>query len=130
MIKFFKRKISKDQSRDTGMAVVLGFLIVAATRKREGYLLLALTFHVINMIVPQIYRPIAIVWLGLSDLMGEFASKVMLSIVFFLVVTPIGLIRRMFGKDSMRLRDFKASTDSVMLERNHLFVSRDIESPY
>ncbi|SRR5579872_2643620 len=130
MIKFFKRKISKDQSRDTGMAVVLGFLIVAATRKREGYLLLALTFHVINMIVPQIYRPIAIVWLGLSDLMGEVASKVMLSIVFFLVVTPIGLIRRMFGKDSMRLRDFKASTDSVMLERNHLFVSRDIESPY
>ncbi len=112
------------------MAVVLGFLIVAATRKREGYLLLALTFHVINMIVPQIYRPIAIVWLGLSDLMGEVASKVMLSIVFFLVVTPIGLIRRMFGKDSMRLRDFKASTDSVMLERNHLFVSRDIESPY
>lgn len=129
-MKFLKRKITKDQSRDTGMAMVLLLLIVAATRKREGYLIVAMALHVVNMIWPQIYRPFAVLWLGLSDLLGAVVSKILMSIVFFAVVTPIGLIRRLAGKDSLKLRAFKASQDSVMLERNHTFVGQDLERPY
>jgi len=129
-MEFLKRKITKDQSRDTGMAMVLLLLIVAASRKREGYLFIAMALHVVNMIWPQIYRPLAVLWLGLSDLLGAVVSKVLLSIVFFVVVTPIGIFRRLAGKDSLKLRAFKASTDSVMLERNHTFVGQDLERPY
>jgi hypothetical protein len=130
MKKLFKRKITKDQSRDTGMAMVLLLLIVFATRKREGYLIGAMVLHVLNMIVPQMYRPVAVLWLGLSDLMGSVVSKILLSIVFFAVVTPIGILRRLFGKDSLHLRVFKASKESVMLERNHTFIGSDLERPY
>jgi hypothetical protein len=127
---FLKRKITKDQSRDTGMAMVLLLLIAAASRKREGYLILAMVLHVINMIWPQVYRPVAVLWLGLSDLMGSVVSKILLSIVFFAVVTPIALWRRLAGKDSLKLRAFKAGKDSVMVERNHTFVGQDLERPY
>jgi hypothetical protein len=130
MTKFFTRKITKDQSRDTGMAMVLLLLIVFATRKREGYLIGAMVLHVLNMIVPQVYRPVAVLWLGLSDLLGSVVSKILLSIVFFVVVTPIGILRRLFGKDSLQLRAFKASKESVMLERNHTFIGSDLERPY
>jgi uncharacterized membrane protein (Fun14 family) len=130
MMKFLKRKITKDQSRDTGMAMVLLFLILFASRKREGYLFAAIGLHVLNMTWPQVYRPIAVVWLGLSDLLGTVVSKVLLSVVFFFVVTPIAILRRLAGKDSLKLRAFKASQDSVMLERNHTFVGRDLEKPY
>jgi len=130
MTKFFTRKITKDQSRDTGMAMVLLLLIVFATRKREGYLIAAMVLHVLNMIVPQVYRPVAVLWLGLSDLLGSVVSKILLSIVFFVVVTPIGILRRLFGKDSLQLRVFKASKESVMLERNHTFIGSDLERPY
>jgi hypothetical protein len=129
-MKFLKRKITKDQSRDTGMALVLLLLIVAASRKREGYLIVAMALHVVNMIWPQIYRPFAVLWLGLSDLLGTVVSKILMSIVFFAVVTPIGILRRLAGKDSLKLRAFKASQDSVMLERNHTFVGQDLERPY
>jgi hypothetical protein len=129
-MEFFKRKITKDQSRDTGMAMVLLLLIVFIARKREGYLFAAMALHVINMTVPQIYRPIAVVWLGLSDLLGAVVSKILLSIVFFVIVTPIGLLRRLAGKDSLKLRAFKKSKDSVMLGRNHTFIGRDLEKPY
>jgi len=54
----------------------------------------------------------------------------LLSIVFFLVVTPIGILRRLIGKDALKLRVFKGSQDSVMLERNHTFVGQDLERPY
>jgi hypothetical protein len=126
----FRKNIGKDQSRDTGMAMVLLFLLLALSPKRHAFLFVAIALHLLNMTVPVIYRPIAIVWLGLSDVMGAVMSRVLLSIVFFLVVTPIGMLRRLFGKDALKLRAFKASNNSVMLERNHTFTGRDLERPY
>jgi len=130
MMEFLKRKITKDQSRDTGMAMVLLFLLLFASRKHPWYLYTAMALHVINMIVPKIYSPVAVLWLGLSDAMGAVMSKVLLSIVYFLVVTPIAILRRISGKDSLKLRVFKASKESVMVKRDHLFTARDMESPY
>jgi len=130
MMNLFKKKITKDQSRDTGMAMVLLFLLLFLGKKKEGYLFVAMALHVLNMIWPQLYRPIAVVWLGFSDLLGAVVPKILLGVVFFLVVTPIAVLRRLFGKDSLKLRAFKAGADSVLLERNHKFVARDMESPY
>ena len=129
-MKFFKRTITRDQSRDTGMAMVLLLLILFVVRKREAFLIGAMVLHVLNMILPQIYRPIAVVWLGLSDLFGNVVSKILLSIVFFGIVTPIATVRRLLGKDSLKLRAFKAGQDSVMVERNHRFIGADLERPY
>jgi hypothetical protein len=130
MMRFFRKKITKDQSRDTGMAMVLLFLILFVVRKREGYLIAAMVLHVLNMIVPQIYRPVAVVWLGFSELLGTVSSKILLSLVFFVVVTPIAILRRLAGKDALKLRLFKAGQDSVMVERNHTFIGQDLERPY
>ena len=127
---FVNRKPTKDQSRDTGMAMVLLFLILFATRKREGLLLVAITLHIVNMIVPQIYRPVAVLWLGFSDLLGAVVPKILLGTLFFLVVMPVGLLRRLLGKDTLKLRVFKSSGGSVMLQRNHVFVSQDLTRPY
>jgi hypothetical protein len=126
----FKRKITKDQSRDTGMGIVLLLLLLDLKTKRQGYLLAAMAVHVLNMIVPQIYQPLAVVWFGVSDLVGAVVSKILLSILFFGVVTPIGILRRLFGKDSLRLRAFKKGEESVMSVRNHTFAGPDIEKPY
>lgn len=112
------------------MAMVLLFLLLGVFRKHEGFLLAAMVLHGLNMTVPQIYRPAAVLWLGLSDVLGTVVAKILLSIVFFLVVTPIGILRRLAGKDSLKLRAFKASRGSVMLERNHIFIGRDLERPY
>lgn len=130
MKEFLKRKITKDQSRDTGMAVVLLLLILSIRTRQEGVLWAAIALQVVNMIVPRIYAPAAVVWLGISRLLGTVMSRILLSILFFGVVTPIGFLRRFFGKDSLKLRAFKASEESVMLLRNHIFVGRDIEKPY
>ena len=126
----FRKKISKDQSRDTGMAVVLLLLLIFASKKKEGYLLAAIILQVVNMAVPHVFKPVAVVWLGFSELLGAVMSRILLSIVFFAVVTTIAVFRRLVGKDSLKLRAFKASKDSVMVERNHTFIGRDLERPY
>lgn len=122
--------MTRDQSRDTGMAMVLLALLISLKTKRSGFLYAAVLLHVINMIVPRVYAPVAIVWLGLAEILGTVMSRVLLSVLFFGLVTPIGIFRRLFGKDSLKLRAFKASEESAMTVRNHVFTGHDLEKPY
>ncbi len=129
-MEFFKQKMTKDQSRDSGMAMVLLLLLFYLKTRWDGLLYAAAVLHVVNMIVPRIFAPIAVLWLGLSHVLGTVMSKVLLSVLYFGLVTPIGALRRLLGKDSLQLRAFKASEESAMTVRNHLFVGHDIEKPY
>jgi hypothetical protein len=127
---FSIKTVTRDQSRDTGMAMVLLLLLIFLKTRRNGLLYAAVGLQVMDMILPRFYAPAAVAWLGLSSLLGTVMSRVLLSILFFGLVTPIGLARRLFGKDSLKLRAFKASEDSAMIVRNHIFVGADIEKPY
>jgi hypothetical protein len=132
LIESFKRPITKEQCKDTGMAMVLLLLILSLVLKPQSLLLVkvALAALVLDMVHPPLYRPVAVVWLGLSHLIGTVMSKLMLTLVFFGVVTPIGLARRLLGYDSLELKGFKAGEESVMAVRNHTFTGPDIEKPY
>ena len=125
-----KIKMTKEQSKDTGMAMALLLLLVFLKSRRNGWLYAAIAVQIVDMIVPQIFGPVAVVWFGISHLLGTVMSRILLAILFFGLVTPIGVLRRLLGKDSLKLRAFKASEDSAMVVRNHLFVAKDIEKPY
>ena len=126
----FKRPITKEQSKDTGMAMVLLLLLASAAFKRQALITAAMIALVVDMTVPRLYRPVAVLWLGLSHLLGTVVSKILLTLVFFGVVTPIGLARKLLGIDSLKLKDFKSRETSVMFARNHTFTGEDIEKPY
>jgi hypothetical protein len=126
----FKRTITKEQSKDTGMAMVLLLLLASAAFKRQALITAAMIALIVDMTVPRLYRPVAVLWLGLSHLLGTVVSKILLTLVFFGVVTPIGLARKLLGIDSLRLKGFKSGENSVMVIRNHIFTGKDIEKPY
>ena len=112
------------------MAMVLLLLLAFLKWGRNELLIAALIVQIVNMIVPQVFRPVAIVWFGLAHLLGAVASRVLMFVVFAIVVTPIGVLRRALGKDSLRLRAFRSGPDSVMVVRNHTFTATDLEEPY
>jgi len=82
------------------------------------------------MTVPSVFKPFAKLWFGLSHFIGTFLSKIILSIVFYTIITPMGLLRQMMGKDSLMLKKFKRGSNSVFVERNHTYKSEDILKPY
>ena len=112
------------------MAMVLLLLIVSLSLKRNDVLIAALALQVLAMTVPRVFAPLAAVWLGLSNAIGAVMSRLVLTVVFFLVVTPVGLLRRLLGSDSLRLRAFKSGNESVMVQRRHTFSARDLERPF
>jgi len=120
----------RDRSRDTGLALVLLLLLAHAATRRDGFATAAIVLLVVAMTVPLMFRPASVVWFGLSHAIGTVTSKVLLAVVFYAVVTPIGVVRRLLGHDSLRLRAFKASDASVMHTRSHVFVPDDLEKPY
>jgi hypothetical protein len=124
------RKITKEQSRDTGMALVLVLLIVRVFIVNNTFLLFAIIALVVNMTFPQLYRPLAFLWLGFAHALGMIMSRIILSVVFFAVVTPVALVRKLAGKDTLKLAAFKAGRDSAMLTRNHTFTAKDLEKPF
>jgi hypothetical protein len=130
MLEEAKVRITRDQAKDTGMAMVLICLLLGLLAEWTAFYPLAAIVLVLNMIWPDAYRPVAKVWLGLSHLLGTFVSKILLSAVFYLLVLPVGLLRRMLGKDSLKLMDWKRGRDSAFKFRNHRYSSADIETPY
>ena len=96
MIKnYFSTEITKKQSSDTGMAMILILLIIAVLTENNIYLLISIFALIVNMTFPTFYYPVAIIWLGFSHLLGTIISKILLSIVFVSLVIPVGLFRRL-----------------------------------
>ncbi|MGE4552737.1 MAG: hypothetical protein AB7D57_06470 [Desulfovibrionaceae bacterium] len=128
------RGISRTQARDTGLALVLLCLLVglwsAANGGGLGWFRLAAALVVLVMVWPRAFTPLGYLWFGLANLLGAVVPKVLIAVVFFLVVTPVGLARRVLGKDSLRLRAFGRSRGSVFVERDTTYAAADLEQPF
>lgn len=121
---------ARSRASDTGMALTLICLIVGLLRGTTGWFALATALLVINMTAPMVYGPASKLWFGLSGLMGAVMSKVILSVIYFAVLTPVGLLRRALGKDTLRLADFKKSRDSAFRTRSGPFTAADLKTPF
>ncbi|THB63063.1 MAG: hypothetical protein D6E12_17790 [Desulfovibrio sp.] len=123
---FFFRP-DKDQCKDAGMALVFGLLLVAVIWDVDKLFPWALIVTGVLMLWPTLFKPWAALWFGLSNLLGMIMPKVLLSLLFFLMVLPMGVLRRMLGKDTLKLKQWKAGDESVFQERKGLVKPEDLE---
>ncbi|MDB5158312.1 MAG: hypothetical protein JWR50_3019 [Mucilaginibacter sp.] len=124
-MKAFK-KTGKKQCMEFGQVATLVMLFLALHYKSEHFVSAAFVSLLVTVLLPILFYPFAILWFGLSELLGKVSPAILLTIVFFLVVTPMGLIRRLLGKDTLRLKAFKKDRRSVMVDRNHLYTKNDL----
>lgn len=93
-----------------GVFLALGFLL----RHKPWYPWLLAPGAVLMLggaVLPRALKPVYIVWMSLALVLGFVVSHVVLTLFFFLVITPVGLVARLAGKDFLRLKlDPKAST--------------------
>ena len=77
---------------------------------------LALVFVLLGFVAPKIVRPLNWLWFQLGQLLGKIVSPIVLGAIFFLLLTPVSLVTRLFGRDELRLKR-KASQTSYWLDR-------------
>ena len=67
-------------------------------------LVISLIFLILGLINSKILTPVNKIWFKLGIFLGNIISPIIMAIVFFLIVTPIGLIMRVLRKDLLNLK--------------------------
>ncbi|MDB4902940.1 MAG: hypothetical protein JWQ63_2221 [Mucilaginibacter sp.] len=121
-----KFSVTKKQCMEFGQVATLTALVLALHLKNDHFVIAAFVLILVTILLPIMFYPFAVLWFGLSELLGIVSPAIILGVLFFLVVTPVGLFRRLLGKDSMKLKQFKKDKHSVMINRNHLYTETDL----
>ena len=124
-------KPSNSQLRNFGLvlsALLVGFIYFLIPYIHEMnrptiilYICAALTLFA--LVLPKALYPIHIFWMKLGAVLGWINTRIILGIVFFLVVFPIGLVLKVMGKDFMRTK-----IDKDLESYRETSENRDIET--
>ena len=113
-------KISSNRS--FGIVFFIVFLLIASYPLTYGgeiriwSLIISIIFLILGLLNSKILAPLNKIWFKFGILLGKIVSPLIMGIIFFLVVTPIGFIMRLLGKDVLNLKYNK--NKSYWIEKN------------
>jgi len=117
------QQVKASSNRVFGWVFVIMFLIIAlwpfafGGALRWWSLIVSGLMAVVTMVAPALLTIPNRLWLRFGLLLHHIVSPVVLAIIFFLVVTPMGLLMRVFAKQSLRLRR-DATAESYWIKRD------------
>tara|TARA_Y100001958_G_scaffold139855_1_gene114060 strand:- start:308 stop:691 length:384 start_codon:yes stop_codon:yes gene_type:complete len=97
-------------NRSFGILFFIVFLLIAlypliySEYIRIWSLIISLVFLLLGAINSQILTPLNILWMKFGLFLGKIISPIIMGLIFFFVVTPTGLIMRIFKKDLINLK--------------------------
>jgi hypothetical protein len=102
------------------IGVILGLLgCFFIWRQKEWcyyFIIISFVFLLFGLVLPLLLKPVHKVWMTLAIFMGWCMTGVILGVLFYLVVTPIGLLMRLCGKDFLD-RKFDSTVQSYWVQR-------------
>ena len=104
---------SASSNRSFGIVFFVFFLIVAFwplkndEDLRVWSLIISFIFLLLGLINSKTLTPLNKLWFKLGIFLGNFISPIVMALVFFLVVTPTGIIMRLSGKNLLRINKMK-----------------------
>ena len=118
-----KKKIKISSNRSFGIVFFIVFLAIALWPilndgdVRIWSIVVSLIFLVLGLLNSNILKPLNKLWFYFGILLGNVVAPIIMSLLFFLVVTPTGLLVRLFGKDLLKLK--KSRKDSYWIKKDY-----------
>ena len=109
-------EIKISSNRSFGIVFFIVFLLIALYPLLKGNdlriwsLVISFIFLALGSINSKILTPLNRLWFKFGLLLGRFISPLIMGIIFFIVVTPTGIIMRLFKKDLLNLKYNKKET--------------------
>lgn len=117
--------IERKKSLETIVVLMGALLVFYFIFHVELLLYISLGLAVLSIISGWLTDRLAWLWLEMAEGIGYVVSRILLTIIFYLVLTPLGLLSRLFTKDNLQL---KGNRSSYFIERNHRFKPEDLEN--
>lgn len=102
--------IKISSNRSFGVVFFIVFLLIALypllnnNEIRLWSLIVSVLFLILGILNSKILSPLNKIWFKFGLLLGKIISPIIMGVIFFLVVTPIGFIMKLLGKDLINLK--------------------------
>ena len=115
-------KNKKVNNLSFGILFFIVFLILGFYPMYKGdnpniyFLVLSLPFIILGLLNSKILTPFNMAWIKLGEFLGLIIAPIVMAIVYFIVLTPVSLIVRVFGKDILNMK-FNKKLESYWINR-------------
>ena len=95
----------------TILLIVAGFIFFEGKESYQYLIVISSIFFCFGLITPILLKPLYIIWMVLAVILGWFMSRLTLIILFYFILTPIGLVGKLFGQNFLG-NNFNSSAKS------------------
>ena len=88
------------------------------------FILISVIFLILELLNSSLLTPLNKLWVKFGEILGLIIAPIVMAIVYFIILTPISLIVRIFGKDLLGI-NFKKNLNSYWIERKKKLGSMD-----
>src|SRR5688572_19397457 len=110
------------------LVICMGLIIVGLIIDRTVFTYIALGIGVVSLISLFVADKILALWFKIAMILGAINSKVLLSVIYFLVLLPLAMVNRLINTDPLRLKRPKVT--SYFMDRNHQYKKVDLKKPW
>ena len=109
-------KSKETSNKSFGILFFLIFLaigiwpILNSEDPRIWSIIISLIFLVRLLLKCRILKPLKDVWIKFGEILGKIIAPIVMAVVFFIILTPTGLLLRLFGKDLLKTKPSKGSS--------------------
>ncbi len=118
--------MDKSKKIEAILVIVTGLIILHLVFKIKVLLTAALAVAVLSLMSSFIRDKIVWLWMKLAEVLGYINGRILLSVIFFIILTPVAFLFKLTGKDPMQ-RKRKRESKSMYIERNHTYTKEDLE---
>ena len=128
-------KTGKKELKSFGLTIgiiillIAGYLFYKNNQSYQSALYVTLFFIGSGLIIPIILKPPYLIWMTFAILLGWVMTRIILSILFYSIITMIGFLAKIFGKDFLNLK--VSNHDSYWNLRDREYeLNQDYEKQY
>ena len=117
--------MKKNSSRRSfGILFFIVFLIIAFLLFKDGEtlwiwsLIVSLIFLLLGLSNSRLLDPLNFAWIKFGMILGKIIAPIIMGLIYFVIITPIGLFMRLIGKDLLRTKFSKNNSYWIKREKN------------
>ena len=114
----------KSSNRSFGLLFFVVFFLIGIWPlfKENDYrlwsLIISRIFLILGLLNSQLLKPLNNLWIKFGEILGKIIAPIVMMIVFFIVLTPLSFIVRLFGKDLLKLKFIKKNSYWINRKKN------------
>ena len=119
---------SQSSNKSFGLLFFVVFLIISLWPLKNGeninlyFITASVVFLILGLLNSKLLSPLNTAWIKLGEILGIIIAPIVMALVYFVILTPISIIIRLFGKDLLSLK-FLKEKETYWIKRRKILSS-------